>query len=561
MSDTFLSAAAQRATDATQPADGGTEQLLNPRKIWDVYEKKDVLGTGAFGTVYRAVDRVTGTVVAVKQLQKDTDSRAEEEALAEFKTCAKLSHPHVMRVYSYFDSVQSVYIVSELAAGGELNDYLARHKELNTEAGIANIASQVLAALIYMHAERMVHHDIKPQNVLVTSQKWSRDPSGTTPIVVLGDFGTARLCRAARRATLAQRGKLSRKMTLAAHGAAPPPGAAVVDDVLGTPEYCGPEVFVNQSGPRTDVYALGVTLYELLSGEKPFEVVWGDMFDFDFDSDDAATRYAQMRDPDLPADLSRLKGVSAEGVACVGRMLNKDFGARPTAKQASEDAWFGHAGAEDAYFNPKSRRASALCDAELEARAARMHRRAAACCFGKALTSLVASRLSDETLRRERALFMRADGGLQAAPGAAADGEAAVGGGVCFDGKLEAAEVAALFASRGWDEESAAKAVAALDLDGNQGLGFNEWIAATMDLDVVSSGDGGAAVAKQIASLFDEMDRNGDGLVDPAELRAHFGGTLSDEQTAAFDAFFEGLDADGDGKVSRKDFESFWRRV
>jgi len=559
MSDTFLSATTQRATDATQPTGGVQDQ----RKIWEVYEKKDVLGTGAFGTVYRALDRVTGTVVAVKQLQKDADSRAEQEALAEFKTCAKLSHPHVMRVYSYFDSAQAVYIVSELAAGGELNDYLARHKELNTETGIANVASQVLAALIYMHSEQMVHHDIKPQNVLVTAQKWSRDPSGTTPIVVLGDFGTARLCRAARRATVAQRRKMSRKMTLAAHGAAPLAGAAVVDDVLGTPEYCGPEVFVNQSGPRTDVYALGVTLFELLAGEKPFEVVWADLFDFDADPDDAAARYAQMRDPDLPADLSRLKGVSAEGVACIGRMLSKSFGARPTAKEASEDAWFGRAGADDAYFNPKSRRASALCDAEMDARAARMHRRAAACCFGKALTSLVASRLSDETLRRERALFMRADGGLKpaAAAAAAASGEGVCSGGVCFDGKLDAAELAALFASRGWDEESAAAAVAALDLDGNRGLGFNEWIAATMDLDVLSSGDGGAAVAKQIASLFDEMDRNGDGLVDPAELRAHFGGKLSDEQAAAFDAFFEGLDADGDGKVSRRDFESFWRRV
>ena len=76
---------------------------------------------------------------------------------------------------------------------------------------------------------------------------------------------------------------------------------------FGTLEYCGPEVFEGKSGYRTDVYALGVTLFELLSGEKPFEVVWGDMFDDSFDAD-ASARYAQMSDIQLPANLARRHG-------------------------------------------------------------------------------------------------------------------------------------------------------------------------------------------------------------------------------------------------------------
>ena len=195
MSASFLSAAADRAA----ALNSAVKQQAD-RHVWQVYEKKEILGTGAFGTVYRAQDRVTGVTVAVKQLQKDkaAEAGAELEALHEFQTCARLSHPHIMRTFSYFDAPQAYYLVSELAGGGELNDYLAQHKDLNTERGIANVASQVLAALIFMHEKSAVHHDIKPPNILVTSQKWSCDTSGVTPLVVLGDFGTCRLRHASR---------------------------------------------------------------------------------------------------------------------------------------------------------------------------------------------------------------------------------------------------------------------------------------------------------------------------------------------------------------------------
>ena len=262
MSASFLSAAADRAA----ALNSAVKQQVD-RHVWQVYEKKEILGTGAFGTVYRAQDRVTGVTVAVKQLQKDkaAEAGAEQEALHEFQTCARLSHPHIMRTFSYFDAPQAYYLVSELAGGGELNDYLAQHKDLNTERGIANVASQVLSALIFMHEKSAVHHDIKPPNILVTSQQWSCDTSGVTPLVVLGDFGTCRLRHASRASMMRAGGRTVRKKSLASH--ALQAALAANDgqiDVLGTPEYCGPEVFEGKSGYRTDVYALGVTLFELL---------------------------------------------------------------------------------------------------------------------------------------------------------------------------------------------------------------------------------------------------------------------------------------------------------
>ena len=547
MSVSFLSAAADRAAALNsaakqEPRDGAMVfDGVDVRQVWQVYEKKEILGTGAFGTVYRAQDRVTGTIVAVKQLQKDkaAEAGAEDEALHEFQACARLSHPHIMRAFSFFDAPQAVYLVSELAGGGELNDYLAQHKELNTERGIANVASQVLAALIFMHEANSVHHDIKPPNILVTSQKWSCDTSGVTPVVLLGDFGTCRLRHASRASMRA--GPLVRKKSLASHALL---GALTSSDgqldVLGTPEYCGPEVFEGKSGYRTDVYALGVTLFELLSGEKPFEVVWGDMFDDSFDAD-ASARYAQMSDIQLPANLARLKGVSPDGVACIGRMLDKRYDARPTAKQCSDEGWFRQAASPDAYFSETTRKSAtetALSDEEAEQRARRMQRRASACFCGKALSNLVASRISDEVLRREKALFMRADG----------IGE--------VDGKLDAAELHALFAAEGWDAERAQRAVGALATDGSSGLGFNDWVAATIDLNTTTS----KAVAAQVRALFDELDRDGSGQISANELRAHFG-SLTAEQEVTVDAFCQSLDTDGDGTVSRAEFGSFWNRM
>ncbi len=543
MSASFLSAAAERAaalrSAAKQEPSNGVFSGLDNRQIWDVYEKKDILGTGAFGTVYRAQDRVTSTIVAVKQLQKDKAAAAgaDEEAMHEFKTCARLTHPHIMRVFSYFDAPQAVYLVSELAGGGELNDYLAQHNELNTERGIANVASQVLAALIHMHAASCVHHDIKPPNILVTSQMWNCDPTGVTPIVVLGDFGTCRLRQASRRASM-RPGASGRRKSLATHAVAAPEGQL---DVLGTPEYCGPEVFDGKSGYRTDVYALGVTLFELLAGEKPFAVVWGDMFDDDFDADDPGARYAQMRDVALPADLTRLKGVSQDGVSCIGRMLDKRYHARPTAKACADEGWFRLAASADAYFSETARKSAigtGLGDEEAEQRARRMQRRASACFCGKALSNLVASRIADEVLRREKALFMRADG----------VGE--------IDGRLDAAELHALFAAEGWDEARAQRAVDALAADRNRGLSFNEWVAATMDLNTTTS----RAVAAQVRALFDQLDRDGSGQISLEELRAHFG-SLTAEQEATVDAFFHSLDMNHDGLVSSTEFCSFWNRM
>ena len=290
------------------------------------FETVKELGAGAFGTVYRAKDQGSGIVVAIKQVGKEAAAAtgAEKGAYEEFSKCVRISHPHVLRVFSYFDTPHSLYIVSEIAAGGELHEYLCSHPELNDEAGIARLVSQGLAAIVHLHHEGMTHHDVKPPNLLVTGHAWAGDASGATPLVVLADFGTAKLMQKAahrvRRVSIVE-GEGSKKEVKAV-------------EVLGTPEYCGPECFstlgaAHDAGRHSDVYALGVTIFELLVGEKPFQIEWGDVFDPDFDPTDTAKHWAQMMDVNLEADWSALKGVSEEGVALLRRRLDGALGRDP----------------------------------------------------------------------------------------------------------------------------------------------------------------------------------------------------------------------------------------
>eukprot|EP00966_Prymnesium_polylepis_P026459 610643-Prymnesium_polylepis.1 len=154
---------------------------------------------------------------------------------------------------------------------------------------------------------------------------------------------------------------------------------------------------------------------------------------------------------------------------------------------------------------------------------------------------MAAARLGDEILRREKAMFMVAD-------------QAAAEGGAAFDGKLGKQEVQALFAKQGWDLARAEQVLGRLDLDGDGQIGFNEWVAATMDLNPVTSRE----AALQVRALFDELDSDGDGVIRLDELRAHFG-ELPASHEAALASFFASLDKDGDGSIERAEFMAWWR--
>ena len=199
------------------------------------YELHAVVGEGAFGRVYRGRDRRLDRVVAVKVIKPWW---AEDPAWAEVfereaRLLARVSDPGIVQIFDVGLTREGLYYVAEFVDGESLAARLERDQPSPAEA--RKIAEQLCRALACAHEQRIVHRDIKPANVLISN-------SGD---VKLGDFGVARLAEGSTGGTA---------------------GA-----VVGTPEYMAPEQARGvKTTPATDVYSVGVVLYEMLAGAAPF---------------------------------------------------------------------------------------------------------------------------------------------------------------------------------------------------------------------------------------------------------------------------------------------------
>ena len=210
-----------------------------PPELNQKYEVRGTLGAGAMGTVYDAVDRIIERRVAIKVVNRPNESDPEAvEAHARFRreaqAAGRLSHPNIVGVYDYGENASQAWIVMELVEGGSLKGRLDRQERFPVPE-IVRIMGEVCAALNYSHQRGVVHRDIKPGNIMMT----------TDGQVKIADFGIARL----ENSSMTQVGTL-----------------------IGTPSYMAPEQFRGEPVDlRADIWAAGVMLYQLLTGEKPFE--------------------------------------------------------------------------------------------------------------------------------------------------------------------------------------------------------------------------------------------------------------------------------------------------
>jgi serine/threonine-protein kinase len=200
------------------------------------YELRAILGEGTFGRVYDGFDRRLARPVAVKVIKPWWAEDPEWVATFERETrlLARLSDPGIIRIYDVGHAPQGLYYVSELVDGQSLAARLRRGPLPPGEAG--EIAAQLCRALAGAHAQRIVHRDVKPANILLS----------TDGRVKVGDFGVARLAEGST------------------NGSQPA-------SIVGTPRYMAPEQGRGlPTTPATDVYSAGVVLYEMLSGAPPF---------------------------------------------------------------------------------------------------------------------------------------------------------------------------------------------------------------------------------------------------------------------------------------------------
>ena len=240
-----------------------------------------LLGQGGMGAVYRSRHPQLDRDVAIKMIVGGGDAQAQQRFMREAQLVANLAHPNIVRIFDVDRHDGQPYIVMDFVEGGSLASRLADGPL--TLAQALPILIPLADALAYAHGQGIVHRDLKPANVLL------RRDGGP----VLADFGIARLAEATGAAQITATGA-----------------------VLGTVAYMAPEQFRGQSDARSDIYALGVLIYEALSGRRPFEGDTAQVLMGHLQEQPAPLRSVA---PQLPGTVELL----------VARMLAKDPAQRP----------------------------------------------------------------------------------------------------------------------------------------------------------------------------------------------------------------------------------------
>jgi len=205
--------------------------------IGDRYKIESTLGEGGMAVVYKARDIVTEKDVAIKMIKDDAMknpvnlTRFDREARA----TASLSHPNIVNVLNVGVYGNRPYIVNEYIHGRNLRQVLDQRGRLSPQEALDSI-NQLCTAVLYAHRHGIIHRDIKPQNIYITAD-------GT---IKLGDFGIATFMNASH---------ITRSET-----------------VVGSVQYMAPEISQGEQGsPQSDIYAIGITLFELITGFVPYD--------------------------------------------------------------------------------------------------------------------------------------------------------------------------------------------------------------------------------------------------------------------------------------------------
>lgn len=202
------------------------------------YQITGKLGEGAMGIVYRAFDPLLDRAVAIKTIKLDLADAEQEEFERRFfkeaKSAGRLSHPSIVTVFDAGKAGNVAYIAMELLEGKDLRSLIVKDQLMPVER-VVEIVAQVADGLDYAHSNGVVHRDVKPANIMVLD-------NGT---VKIADFGIAQLQSGAKTMT---------------------------GQVLGTPKYMSPEQIMGKPvDGRSDVFSLGVVLYQMLTGVSPFD--------------------------------------------------------------------------------------------------------------------------------------------------------------------------------------------------------------------------------------------------------------------------------------------------
>ncbi|CAL1152863.1 unnamed protein product [Cladocopium goreaui] len=211
--------------------------------VWDVYRREKQLGTGSFGTAYQAVNIKTHEERVIKAVKKSRTALPLDEIEQEILIMRQIDHPHMVRLFAWYEDGNRVYLVLDYLKGGSLKDVIVQLNKKDErglkEAWIREVIQQTAGGLAYCHNLRLIHKDLKDENIMLLEKpdKWEK------PHAVIIDLGVAEM-----------------------FSVADPAGRFIG----GTPTTMAPEVWLGNFGPKCDVWSLGCIMFELCTGALPF---------------------------------------------------------------------------------------------------------------------------------------------------------------------------------------------------------------------------------------------------------------------------------------------------
>lgn len=459
---------------------------LNQRRLVDEYVVGECCGSGSYGTCYWATNKAARKQRVCKKILKSDVQLPGEEIPKELDALQRLDHPGILKVFEWFESEESFELILEAARGGDLRHLISVHRDADSnrpafeESFVRAITKQSCQALAYMHGMRIIHRDVKPANMLLTTANLD------APRLLMADFGLAEFCEA--------EGHLA-------------------SDIKGTVFYMAPEVFTSSVTSRTDIWALGVVLFEMFSGERPFK------------AQNVMMMYDVLRR--MPLDLSPLQsaGTNEMAVSFIARTLVKNEADRIGTLEALEDPWCAlHHNARFSTREGRKAKRSILSYVN-------------ASHFTKVAMNAMAAQIDTATVERLAQAFMTYD--------------------IDCDGHLSSNELSQALVDIGIDNDSVIHVAESLDVNCDGRIDYSEFVSCLLYMQDKLLDD----VLHQTFHIF---DADGDGSLSLAEMYdlvaggGPLGAILPDGKTV--EMVFDDIDVHRDGRITLQELRNYIRQ-
>jgi calcium-dependent protein kinase len=492
---------------AADPEMSAPHRFGDPERVYE-FEKR--LGEGPYGAVFlarRLGSQARRAVKMVKKPPKGMNSELEQEIS---HLCA-LDHPHIIKLYEYFESSDHVYLVMDYCPGGDLQQFVDKAKKANryvNEDFMQHILKQVLKAIAHVHARGSMHLDLKCGNIMLTPSRATLPPAriqsedsisgvGLKPHAMLIDLGLARIFNAGH-----------------------------LGEPCGTPATMAPEVWVGELTPKADVFSLGVVLFEMLSNELPFK-------DLPYNVPEGQRYWGHTGEVIAPqAPWYKLARASEHGRNLCRDMMMPSRQHRPTASDCLHASFFGANDVGPLRLTNSPTPSIPINDIS-EVIVKRLSKAPSRTALQRSVSLSIARQWPANQLPSIKRAFEALD----------ADGT----------GRLKKDHVIAMLGEIGIDADAGRGIVEALDLDRDGMIDWTEFVSSCIDL-------GDSSLEKDLRQLFNNADQDGDGLLDASDVASLLLAEHLCKGNAVCDATGGIIDeADTSAKISWKEFLKYFR--